>query len=100
MPSLANRPKGDSFTFRLAPGMKATLTEATVAENKRPAELIRSLLEAHLARGRRLAFEEEARRHYRLLNDGGQHREDDEGAVMRELGEHLDADDFSGAWTA
>jgi hypothetical protein len=80
--------------------MKAALAEAALEEHKQPGELMRSLLVAHLAARRRRAFEEEARRQSFLINARAQDPASDEAAVMRALGEQLDADPFGGEWKA
>jgi hypothetical protein len=78
--------------------MKAGLAQAALDEHKQPGELMRDLLEAHLAAKRRRAFEEEARRQSLLINARAQDHDSDEAAVMRELDEQLDQDDFGGEW--
>jgi len=67
-------------------------------EHKQPGELMRDLLEAHVAGRRRRAFEDEARRQCLALNARAQSPDSDEAAVLRETGEHLDADEFADEW--
>ena len=96
----SSAPKGETFTFRLEPGMKAALTQAANEEHMQPGELMRSLLEAHLAAKKRHAFEEEARRQCLLINARAQDPDSDEASVMRELSGHLDADEYGDEWKA
>jgi hypothetical protein len=95
-----NPSQGDTFTFRLEPGGKAALAEASLEDHKQPGELMCSLLAAHLAARRRRAFVEEARRQSLLINAQAQHPASDEAAVMRALGEQLNVDQFGGEWKA
>jgi hypothetical protein len=100
MPRASDAPKGGTFTFRLDPRMKAALTRAAADEHKQPGELIRALLEDHLAQKQRRSFEEEARRQCMAINMRARESGSDEAAVMRELDANLDTDDFGDEWTA
>jgi hypothetical protein len=100
MPRTSKAPKNETFTFRLGPDLKAALTQAAADEHKQPGELMRDLLEAHIARKQRRAFEDEARRQCLAINARARNPDSDEAAVMRALGEHLDADDFGDEWKA
>lgn len=100
MPRTSKALKGETFTFRLEPHLKAALVEAAAEEHKQPGELMRDLLEAHIDCRRRGAFKEEARRQCLAINARARNPDSDEAAVLRELGEHLDADEFSDEWRA
>jgi predicted transcriptional regulator len=96
MPRTSASPKGDTFTFRLDPAMKAALTHSAAAEHKQPAEVVRNLVRDYLAQRERRAFEEEARRQSLVLNAAAQDPTSDEAQVMRELEADLDA--FADEW--
>jgi len=98
MPSRTKALKDETFTFRLEPRLKAALIEAAADEHKQPGELIRGLLEAHIAGKERRVFEAEARRQCLAINARARTPDSDEAAVLRELGEHLDADAFADEW--
>lgn len=92
--------KAETFTFRLDPALKAALIQTAVEEHKQPGEFMRELLKAHIVRKRRRAFEAEARRQCLAINARAQDPASDEAAVMRELSERLDADEFGDEWKA
>lgn len=82
--------KGETFTFRLDPALKAALAASATEQHKQPGELVRELLRAHVAQRERHAFEEEARRQSAIINAAGQDPQSDEAQVMGELNAHLD----------
>ena len=96
MPRTSAAPKGDTFTFRLDPAMKAALARSAAADHKQPAEIVRDLVRDYLARRERRAFEAEARRQSLTLNARAEDPTSDEAQVMRELEADLDA--FAGEW--
>jgi predicted transcriptional regulator len=96
MPRTSASPKGDTFTFRLDPAMKAALARSAAADRKQPGEVVRDLVRDYLARRERRAFEAEARRQSLELNARAQDPTSDEAQVMRELEADLDA--FADEW--
>ena len=67
MPRVSQHPKADSFNFRIDPALKAAFTQATEAEDKPAAQVLRDFMRAYVERRNRKAFEAEARR----LDDEG-----------------------------
>ncbi len=100
MPRASRTQKAETFTFRLEPGLKAALNQAAAEDHKQPGEFLRGLLEADIARRRRRAFEDEARRQCLAVTAKARNAGSDEATVMRALGEQLDADEFGGEWKA
>jgi hypothetical protein len=96
MPHASATPKGDTFTFRLDPGMKDALTRSAADEHKPPAEVVRGLVRDYLARKERRAFEAEARRQCLALRAAAADPASDEAQVMRELEADLEA--FADEW--
>jgi len=89
-------PKADTFTFRLAPAMKAALAKSAAQEHKQPAELMRELVRDHIARRERQAFNEEARRQCLTINALAKDPDSDEAQVAREMEADLEA--FADEW--
>ena len=89
-------PKGETFTFRLDPAMKAALTSLAAEERKQPGELMRELVSDHIARTERRAFEAEARRQCLLINARVRDPRSDEAQVLRELEADIEA--FGDEW--
>ena len=92
--------KGETFTFRLEPALKAALARSAKEERLQPAELLRELVRAHLADRERRAFEAEARRQSLAIAARAGQPDSDDAQVMREIEGRLDADDFGSAWKA
>lgn len=99
MPRAAANPKGETFTFRLDPGLKASLTRSAAAARMAPAELVRALVRDHLAQIERRAFEVEARRQSLAIAARARDPNSDEARVMGEI-EAVFEDDAAGEWTA
>ena len=100
MPRSSDALKGQTFTFRLEPALKAALTRSAEEERIQPAELLRDLVRAYLADRERRAFEAEARRQSRAIAARAGQPDSDDAQVMREIEGQLDADDFGSAWRA
>ena len=100
MPPSSDAPKGETFTFRLEPALKAALTRSADEARVQPAELLRELLRAHLADRERRAFEAEARRQSLAIAASAGESDGDEAQVMREIESQLDAEAFTAAWKA
>lgn len=92
--------KGETFTFRLEPALKAALTRSAEEDQVQPAELLRELVRAHLADRERRAFEAEARRQSLAIAARAGEPGSDDAQVMREIAGQLDGDDFGSAWKA
>ena len=100
MPRSSDVLKGETFTFRLEPALKAALTRSAEKERVHPGELLRNLVRAHLADRERRAFEAEARRQSLAIASRAGQSDSDETQVMQEIESELDADDFGSAWKA
>ncbi len=98
MPRSSATLKGETFTFRLEPALKAALTRSAEAERIPPGELLRELVRAHLADRERRAFEADARRQSLAIAAQAAEPDGDEAQVMREIESLLDADDIGSAW--
>ena len=85
MPRTSANPKGETFTFRLDPALKAGLTRSASAARMQPAELVRALVRDHLAQAERRAFEAEARRQSLAIAARARDPMSDEARVMREI---------------
>ena len=100
MSRMSANPKADSFTFRLDPALKAELTHAASEARMPPAELVRSLVRAHLAGQERRAFEAEARRQSLAIAELALDPSSDEARVMAEIEADLESGAFAGTWKA
>ena len=96
----SEHPKGETFTFRLEPSLKASLAQAASDARISPAELVRVLVRAHLAGRERRAFEAEARRQSMAIARRALDPASDEARVMSEIESDLDADVFAETWKA
>lgn len=100
MPRTSQHPKETSFNLRLDPALKAAFTEATEAEDKPAAQVIRDFMRAYVRQRQQRAFEAEARRQSREAAARARDPSSDEYAVMREIEAELDRDDFADEWKA
>jgi hypothetical protein len=96
MPRQSQHPKEESFNFRIDPKLKADFQEATEAEDKPAAQVLRDFMRVYVERQRDRAATAEARRHSRLLAERAADPGSDEAAVMRWM---EDVSDTEG-WTA
>jgi hypothetical protein len=62
MPRTTQHPKESSFNFRIDPELKTAFTQATEAEDKPAAQVLRDFMRAYVKSRERRAFEAEARR--------------------------------------
>ena len=93
-------PKADTFTFRLDPALKAALTDAASEARMPPAELVRTLLRAHLAGKERRAFEVEARQQSLAIAQRASDPTSDEARVLAEIEADLESGAFAETWKA
>lgn len=100
MPRTSQHPKEASFNFRIDPALKSAFAEATEAEDKPAAQVLREFMRAYVSRQKRRVFEVEARRQSRAIADRARDPNSDEAASLRELEAWLDEDYFSGEWKA
>jgi hypothetical protein len=100
MSRISARPKGETFTFRLDPALKAALTRSAADEHMQPAELMRELVRNHLAGKERRVFEAEARRQSLAIAQRACDPNSDEAQVMREIDADLERDDRADEWKA
>lgn len=85
MPRTSQKPKDESFNFRVDPELKEAFAAAAEAEDKPAAQVLRDFMRAYVRSRDAQAFAEEARRQSRLIADAAKRRGSDEEAVMREL---------------
>jgi hypothetical protein len=100
MPRSSDSLKGETFTFRLEPALKAALTHSAEMQSVHPGELVRELVRAHLADRERRAFEAAARRQSLAIAAQAAGPESDDAQVMGEIERLLDADDIGATWRA
>jgi predicted transcriptional regulator len=92
--------KDETFTFRLDPALKTSLTRVAAKVHKQPAELVRQLVRNHVAKVERREFEAEARRQSRIIAEAAKDPNSDEAQVMRELDAIVESDGFGDPWPA
>lgn len=100
MPRVSQHPKADSFNFRIDPALKAAFTQATEAEDKPAAQVLRDFMRAYVERRNRRAFEAEARRQSREAATRARDPRSDEAQSLRDMEALLDTDDFADEWKA
>ena len=100
MPRVSQHPKADSFNFRIDPALKAAFTQATEAEDKPAAQVLRDFMRAYVERRNRKAFEAEARRQSLAIAARARDPRSDEAQSLRELEAVLDEDYFGDEWKA
>lgn len=100
MPRTSQHPKETSFNLRIDPALKAAFTAATEAEDKPAAQVVRDFMRAYVKRRERRAFEAEAHRQSLEAANRARDPASDEYAVMREIADELDRDDFADEWKA
>jgi hypothetical protein len=88
----AQHPKESSFYLRIDPALKAAFTDATAAEDKPAAQVLRDLMRAYVKQSERRAFEAEARRQSRAIAAAASDPASDETAVMRWIEDVADTD--------
>jgi len=85
MPRISQHKKESSFNLRIDPKLKTAFTQATEAEDKPAAQVIRDLMWAYVRRRERENFERDAHRQSREAAIRARDSRTDEYAVMREL---------------
>ena len=100
MPRATQHPKAETFNFRVDPSLKTAFTQATEAEDKPAAQVLREFMRAYVERRDRRLFEAEARRQSRAVAERAGDRESDEARSLRELGALFDEDHFADEWKA
>lgn len=100
MPRVSQHPKADSFNFRIDPALKAAFTQATEAEDRPAAQVLRDFMRAYVERRNRKAFEAEARRQSREAAARARDPQSEEAQSLRDMESLLDADDFVDEWRA
>lgn len=100
MPRTSQHPKAETFNFRIDPALKTAFTQATEAEDKPAAQVLRDFMRAYVERRNRKTFEIEARRQSREAAARARDPQSDEAQSLRELESLLDADDFADEWKA
>jgi predicted transcriptional regulator len=83
MPRQSQHPKEQSFNFRIDPKLKAEFQEATEAEDKPAAQVLRDFMRVYVERQRDRAATTEVRRHSRMLTERAADPTSDEAEVMR-----------------
>ncbi|MFY8105313.1 MAG: hypothetical protein ACOVKO_00245 [Elstera sp.] len=95
MPRTHHLPKVETFNFRIDPALKAAFTQATEAEDKPAAQVLREFMRGYVARQKRRAYEAEARRQSMAVAERAQDPGSDEAQSLQELDTLFDADLFS-----
>lgn len=100
MPRATQHPKAETFNFRIDPALKTAFTQATEAEDKPAAQVLRDFMRAYVERQRRKAFEAEARRQSLTIAERARDPQSDEARSLMELEALLDEDQFGDDWKA
>lgn len=94
MPRATQHPKAETFNFRIDPALKTAFTQATEAEDKPAAQVLRDFMRAYVERQRRKAFEAEARRQSLAIAERARDPQSDEARSLMELDALFDEDQF------
>lgn len=100
MPRASQHPKADTFNFRVDPALKAEFTQATEADDRPAAQVLRDFMRAYVARRNRKVFEAEAQRQSRAAAARARYPRSDEATSLREMEALFDEDHFSDEWNA
>lgn len=100
MPRTSQHPKESSFNFRIDPALKAAFAQATEAEDKPAAQVLRDFMRAYVKHRQRRAFEVEARRQSLEAADLARDPRSDEHVSLKELEALLDDGSFDDEWKA
>lgn len=98
MPRARQHLKADTFNFRVDPALKAAFTQATQAEDKSAAQVLRDFMRAYVKRRQRKTFEVEAQRQSREAAARARDPQSDEARSLRELEALFDEDHFADEW--
>ena len=100
MPRTSQHPKESSFNFRIDPALKAAFTQATEAEDKPAAQVLRDFMRAYVKRRERRAFDTEARRQSLEAAKHRRNPRSDDNVSLKEFESILDEDPFVDEWKA
>jgi hypothetical protein len=100
MPRTSQHPKESSFNFRIDPALKAAFTQATEAEDKPAAQVLRDFMRAYVRNRERRAFEAEAGRQSIEAAELARDPRSDEHVSLKEFEALLDEDPFADQWKA
>lgn len=100
MPRTTRRPKDDTFNFRIDPALKTAFTQATEAEDRPAAQVLRDFMRAYVIRRQRQDFLAESHRQSVAVAERARDPESDEARSLRELEALFDEDPFRDEWTA
>ncbi|KQT65851.1 MULTISPECIES: hypothetical protein [unclassified Aureimonas] len=100
MPRVSQHPKGDTFNFRVDPALKTAFTQATEAEDRPAAQVLREFMRGYVERRNRKALEAEARRQSLAIAERARDPDSDEARSLRELDALVDEDHFADEWKA
>lgn len=98
MSRTTQHPKESSFNFRIDPALKAAFSQATEAEDKPAAQVLRTFMQAYVARRERVAFLAETRRQsLEAAERAGDPRRDD-AVSLEEFDAFLNENHFADEW--
>ena len=95
MPRVSQHPKGDTFNFRVDPALKTAFTQATEAEDRPAAQVLREFMRGYVERRTRKAFEVEALRQSLAIAERARDPDSDEARSLRDLDALVDEDHFA-----
>ena len=95
MPRQSQHPKEESFNFRIDPKLKAEFQNATEAEDKPAAQVLRDFMRTYVERQRERASAAEAKRQSRIITERAADPGSDEAEVMRWIEDVADIDGWS-----
>ena len=98
MPRTTQHPKESSFNFRIDAALKAAFSQATEAEDKPAAQVLRDFMQAYVARRERVAFLAEAHRQSLEAAKRASDPRSDDAVSLREFEALLNEDDFADEW--
>jgi hypothetical protein len=98
MPRSTRNLKESSFNFRIDPALKAAFTQATEAEDKPAAQVLRDFMRAYVKQRERRAFEAEARRQSLMAAKHRRNSRGDDAVSLKEFKAALDNDPFADEW--
>jgi hypothetical protein len=99
MPRTSQNPKFSSFNFRIDPALKAAFTQATEAEDKPAAQVLRTFMRAYVKHRERRAFERRATRESLEAAAVARDPRSDDAISLQEFAAMFDEDDFANEWT-
>jgi hypothetical protein len=100
MPRTSQRPKESSFNFRIDPALKAAFSQATEAEDKPAAQVLRDFMRAYVKQRQRRAFLSDAHKQAVEAADHARDPRSDDAVSLREFESLLDEDHFADEWKA